>query len=151
MPMVQERPSPSPAPAMPGHVVLDRVAKRFDEGDEPVIALHEVSLTIGRGEFVSVLGPSGCGKSTLMLLVAGLETPTSGTITVGGASVRAPITDVGIVFQEHGLYDWRTILENVLLQGEFRGLPRAALEPRARDFLRRTGLADFADKYPSEL
>ena len=133
------------------HIVGRSISKVFASNDGPVEALRDVSFQICQGEFVSMLGPSGCGKSTLMLLVAGLEAPTAGEISVGQQRVQAPVTDVGIVFQEHGLYEWRTILENIMLQAEVRGLPLAEFEVRARELLQRTGLADFASKYPHEL
>ena len=86
-----------------------------------------------------------------MLLVAGLENLTSGQITIAGKPVDAPVTDVGIVFQEHGLYDWRTVMGNIMLQAEIRRLPLPQIEARAMELLKRTGLQDFASKYPFEL
>ena len=84
-------------------------------------AIDGVSFTIKGGEFVSLIGPSGCGKSTLMLIAAGLSLPTEGEIDVGGNRLTAPVTDVGIVFQDHLLLDFRTALENILLQHRSAG------------------------------
>jgi len=88
---------------------FNSVSKVYPTVDGEVTALAKVSFAVGAGEFVSVLGPSGCGKSTLMLLAAGLEGLTTGEISIGDSRVERPVTDVGIVFQDHALYDWRTI------------------------------------------
>jgi NitT/TauT family transport system ATP-binding protein len=132
-------------------ITFDSVSKIYPTYDGEVTALSKVSFTVGPGEFVSVLGPSGCGKSTLMLLAAGLERLSSGDIRIGDIRVDRPITDIGIVFQDHALYDWRTILDNIMLQAEIRKLPVQQTRQRALELLRRTGLQDFASKYPHEL
>ena len=114
-------------------------------------ALESVDLEVGAGEFVSVLGPSGCGKSTLMLIVAGLLEKTSGTVTVNDTEVEEPLNDVGIVFQDDLLLEFRTTLDNVALQCEIRGTPRGEARKRAREVLERMGLAAAEHKYPHEL
>lgn len=146
------------SPAEPGqteslnvHIVLERVSKIYEAGARPTVALQDTSLRIGRGEFVSIVGPSGCGKSTLMKMIAGLHLPSSGRITVGGRLVAGPVTDIGIVFQAPVLLEWRTILDNVLVQIELRGLPKNAYRDRALQLLDSVGLRDFADRYPDEL
>jgi NitT/TauT family transport system ATP-binding protein len=130
---------------------IDRLKKVYETDDEDLLALNETSFTIGKGEFVSVLGPSGCGKSTLLLMAAGLERSSGGSVTIGGKSVKKPYTDIGIVFQEHALYEWRTVLENIMLQAEIRRLPKESMQMRAYELLEQTGLKEFANKYPSEL
>ena len=140
--------------ACPGNVPevsFKDLCKVYSAMDGDVIALRDATFDLQRGEFVSVLGPSGCGKSTLMLLAAGLEMPTSGSVTIGGKPVTKPMTDLGIVFQDHALYEWRTILRNITLQAEIRKLPADKIEKRALELLERTGLSDFASKYPFEL
>src|SRR5262245_48311286 len=112
---------------MPGErgaaIDIDRVAKVFAiDGKRGVQALTEISLHIRPGEFVSVVGPSGCGKSTLMLMTAGLLGPTTGVVRVAGQALTAPLTDVGIVFQDDLLLEFRSALDNVLLQGRVRRL-----------------------------
>ncbi|MBL8669484.1 MAG: ABC transporter ATP-binding protein [Alphaproteobacteria bacterium] len=131
---------------------IDRLTKVFGEdADRPFEALRPTSATIEPGEFVSVVGPSGCGKSTLMLMVAGLLQPTGGAVKVDGTVLRGPMTDVGIAFQDHLLLDFRTAMENVLLQGVIRRLPMAPVQERARVLFERLGLANAADRYPHQL
>lgn len=117
----------------------------------PVIALEDVSFDLGEAEFVSILGPSGCGKSTLLKCVAGLERPSTGTISIGGAGLSGPPEGLGVVFQRDILLDWRTVLDNVLLVAEFQGRNVESLRPAARRILTRFGLEAFADRYPWEL
>ena len=116
-----------------------------------VHALGPVSLDIAAGEFVSVVGPSGCGKSTLLKAAAGLIQPSDGSVEVGGQRVRGPHSDLGIVFQNPLLMDWRTILANVTLQGEMRRMPRREAESRARALLSQVGLEGFENRRPYEL
>lgn len=133
------------------HIVLDKVSKVYGEGARQTVALNDTSLRIAKGEFVSIVGPSGCGKSTLMKMIAGLHSPSSGRITVAGRPVDGPVTDLGILFQAPVLLDWRTILDNVLVQIELRGLSKKAYRDRALALLESVGLRDFADRYPDEL
>src|SRR5690242_16179888 len=88
--------------------------------------LDRVSFALDESEFVSILGPSGCGKSTLLMIIAGLIRPSAGGISVQGLKVTKPLTDVGVVFQQDLLFDWRTALGNIMLQADVRGLPKAA-------------------------
>ena len=106
-----------PPPSAPAAIVLDRVTKRFDrDGARPAV-LQDVSLTVAQGEFVSLLGASGCGKSTLLSLVAGLETPTSGSVSIPGGRAA-------LMFQESALFPWLTAGQNVELALRLRGVPR---------------------------
>ncbi len=127
------------------------VFRRFDTADGPFTAVDDVSFTIERGEFVSLIGPSGCGKSTLMLMVAGLQPISAGEIAVDGNRLARPLTDVGIVFQDHLLLEFRTALANVMLQAEIRGLPLAETRARALALFEKLGLAQAADRYPKQL
>ena len=117
----------------------------------PVEALRDISLDVHRGEFVSLVGPSGCGKSTLLRIVAGLRPATSGAVSVDGAPVLEPLSNIGMVFQAPVLLKWRTVLDNVLLPAELAGLGTASYRQRARELLRLVGLGDFAGKRPHEL
>jgi NitT/TauT family transport system ATP-binding protein len=132
-------------------IVVKDVAKWYRSGEVPVHALAETSLNIKDGEFVSIVGPSGCGKSTLLMIVAGLIAPSAGTITIGGQAVTAPYTNLGIVFQRPVLLDWRSVIDNVLLQLELRGIPRATYRERAVALLAQMGLAGFEGRHPHEL
>jgi NitT/TauT family transport system ATP-binding protein len=130
---------------------VEGLSKVYATRDGAVRALDHVSIDARRGEFISILGPSGCGKSTLMMIAAGLVPASSGGVYVDGERVTRPRTDIGIVFQSPVLLDWRTALENVLLQTEARNIDRATAERNARALLTQVGLGGFENKYPHEL
>ncbi len=133
-------------------IAIRKVAKIFGEdGDQPFMALADVSLAIEAGEFVSVVGPSGCGKSTLMLMVAGLLARSRGEIEIAGRLVTKPVTDVGIAFQDHLLLDFRTALDNVTLHADIRKLPKREIEERARELFAQLRLQHAMGKYPRQL
>jgi len=133
------------------YIRLRDVGKRYDTKSGVVEACSDVTFDIRQSEFVAIVGPSGCGKTTILKMVAGLVPYTSGTITVGGRRVDRPLTDVGVVFQESILLDWRNVLSNVMLQIEIRGVDREMYEPVARKLLKATGLEGFEEKKPYEL
>lgn len=132
-------------------VDLRKVRKVYGSPKGDIVALDGVDLCIGEHEFVAILGPSGCGKSTLLMIAAGLIKATSGDVAVAGREVTRPITDVGIVFQRDLLFDWRTVVGNVMLQADIRGLDRAAARRRAFVLLEQVGLGGFENNYPWEL
>jgi NitT/TauT family transport system ATP-binding protein len=132
-------------------VEISQVSKEYATANGPLRALDNASLAIREGEFVSIVGPSGCGKSTLMLITAGLVRPSSGTVRVAGAEVRAPAAEVGIVFQDPTLYEWRRVLENVLLPVDIKKLPREQFRQRALELLELVGLKGFERDYPYQL
>ena len=138
-------------PTEPPYLEFRNLTKVYATGDGPVRALDQISLAQRQGEFVSILGPSGCGKSTLMMIAAGLLPPSSGVVAIEGESIDRPRTDIGIVFQNPVLLEWRTALGNVMLQAEAKRLERGAAQRRARALLVAVGLAGFEDKYPHEL
>ncbi|MGL4415094.1 ABC transporter ATP-binding protein [Roseinatronobacter monicus] len=125
----------------------------FQTNDGPVHALKDVSLDIGKGEFVSFIGPSGCGKTTLLRVIADLEQPTEGTLTVNGMSPEAArkARAYGYVFQAAGLYPWRTIAGNVKLPLEIMGFSRSEQEARVERVLELVELSGFARKFPWQL
>jgi len=131
---------------------VERLCKvyRSRDGTE-VEALREVSFTVGRGEFVSLVGQSGCGKSTLLKILAGLLSKTRGTILIEGQETDGPRRDIGIMFQKPLLLEWRRVLDNVLLPVEIYRLNRKEYEEKAHRLLSTAGLADFLRKYPFEL
>jgi NitT/TauT family transport system ATP-binding protein len=143
--------SASPSSAAEAITFLD-VGHQFEtrEGQE-LSALEGVRLDVQPGEFVSIVGPSGCGKTTLLRLVAGLLTPNSGKILVGGIEVREPRPDVGLVFQQAMLLPWFSVMRNVLLPVDVQGQRIADYQERARDLIRMVGLAGFEKRLPSEL
>lgn len=134
-------------------IVIDRVSRVFGEEDgaQRVVALDDVSLRIDGGEFVAIVGASGCGKTTLLRILAGLEQATSGSITIGGRGIPQASENVGFVFQHAVLLPWMTVLENVLLPVQVRGLQRADFVDRARELLGRSGIGEFADHRPAQL
>ncbi len=125
--------------------------KAYDGGENPVLVLKDINLNIAPGEFVSIVGPSGCGKSTLLKCIAGLQPVTAGRIMVKDEHVLLPPDNMAVVFQRDVLLDWRTVLDNVLLMVEFRGLKRKDYEARAVQLLTAYGLGDFIHRYPWEL
>jgi len=133
------------------YVRFERAGKVYPSPRGDVVALEDIDLDIRAGEFVSIVGPSGCGKSTLLKCLAGLEPISSGGARVADRPLVGPPDALGIVFQRDVLLDWRTILDNVLLQAEFLRLPRARLKPRAEELLQRFGLSGFEDRFPWEL
>jgi NitT/TauT family transport system ATP-binding protein len=128
------------------------VSKTFEtQKGEQVVALDDINLHIGSGEFVSVVGTSGCGKSTLLRIVCGLIPATQGKVFVGGEQVHQPRDDVGVVFQNAVLLPWLTVNENILLPMDLRESRRSEHEERARQLLAMTGMTGFEAKYPFEL
>lgn len=132
----------APGVLEPGTVHVRDVSKRY-RADGPVV-LDGITLTIRPGEFVCLLGASGCGKTTLLNLIAGLETPTAGIVTV-------PPPGAAVMFQEAALLPWLTARRNVELALRFRGVPRAERPARARELLALVDLTDAADRRPHEL
>ncbi|WP_026840857.1 ABC transporter ATP-binding protein [Citrifermentans bremense] len=133
-------------------IQLRNVEKRFRSarGDQQ-IALSRLDLDIKAGEFVCLVGPSGCGKTTLINLMAGFEKPTSGSVLIDGEPVTAPNPDHIMIFQDYGLYPWRTVLGNVLFGLQARGVPAAQAREKALAALEMVGLSQSIDKHPHEL
>jgi NitT/TauT family transport system ATP-binding protein len=136
-------------PTDQGRIEGRGLAMRFDTKSGPVVALDDLDLDIRPGEFVALLGPSGCGKSTLLNLVAGILKPSSGAISVDGKPVKGPNPDCGIVFQNHSLFPWMSVLENVAFGPRMLG--RADPVGTARMFLSLVGLEKQASAWPSSL
>jgi NitT/TauT family transport system ATP-binding protein len=118
---------------------------------EAVKALEEVSFDARDGEFLSIVGPSGCGKSTLLMGIAGVLPLTKGEIILKGKPVKGPQADMGVVFQKSVLFNWRTIIKNVMLTAEILGLDKKEYNKKAMDLIKLFGLEGFEDKYPMEL
>ena len=110
-------------------LVLKNVSKTFDDTNQAT--LKNVNLEIKQGEFLCVVGRSGCGKSTLLNLIAGLEKPTSGEILLNGKPVTGPGADRTVMFQEHALFPWLNVIQNVKFGMEMTGVPKEEQERRA--------------------
>ena len=125
------------------------VSMIFGRGDQAVNVLDNVSLEVGKGEFVCLLGPSGCGKSTMLNVIAGFLTPTSGRVLIDGQAVRGPDRRRVFVFQERGVFPWLTVEGNIGF-GLF-DLPQAEREKRIAHYVEMVGLKGFEKAYPREL
>ena len=125
------------------------VSMFFGRGDQAVNVLDNVSLEVGKGEFVCLLGPSGCGKSTMLNVIAGFLTPTSGRVLIDGQAVRGPDRRRVFVFQERGVFPWLTVEGNIGF-GLF-DLPQAERETRIAHYVEMVGLKGFEKAYPREL
>jgi NitT/TauT family transport system ATP-binding protein len=133
---------------------LQGVSCTFISKDDPgqrYTAVQNVTLTVGAGEFVSVVGPTGCGKSTLLNVAAGLLAPSTGTVNVFGQPLAGINTRAGYMFQTESLMPWRTALGNVMAGLSFRGATDADARTQAEDWLRRVGLGGFGDRYPHQM
>ncbi len=120
-------------------------------GRQPTLALKNVSLSIAKGELVSILGPSGCGKTTLLNVLAGFLSPTEGRVTLEGRQVQGPGPDRGMVFQQGALFEWMSVRRNVDFGPRMKGVASSARDQVTNRLLSLTGLADFAEKPVYEL
>ena len=127
------------------------VYKHFFVDGKKIEVLRDINLTIKENQFVCLIGPSGCGKTTLLRIVAGLEAPTSGTVTMDGEPIMGPSPERGMVFQGYSLFPWRTVLDNAVFGLELKGMDRASREERGRQYLKMVGLTGFETRYPHEL
>jgi NitT/TauT family transport system ATP-binding protein len=137
--------------ATPAIELID-VTKRFatPRGGSHV-ALKDLDMSVAPGEFCAVVGPTGCGKSTTLTLVSGLERASAGVVRVDGQPVAGLTPGVGFVFQNDAVFPWKTVLDNVASGPRFHGARTSEANRRARDWLRRVGLAGFEDRYPHQL
>jgi len=139
-------------------LALSGVTKRFGTGERAVDAVAPIDLAVGRREVVALVGPSGCGKTTLLRVLAGLTTPTTGSVVLdgrpvwtGGRADRAALSSVAMVFQEANLLPWATVEDNVALPLRYRGVARAERRERARALCALTGIGGFEGRRPHEL
>ena len=133
---------------------LNEVACTFVDKNNPgqrYTAVQHVNLTVGAGEFVSVVGPTGCGKSTLLNVAAGLLAPSTGSVQVFGQPLQGLNARAGYMFQAESLMPWRTALANVMAGLSFRGMSDEQATSEAQDWLRRVGLGGFGDRYPHQM
>jgi NitT/TauT family transport system ATP-binding protein len=141
--------------ARPAAIAIRNISQRYGVAGEhdSVLALNDVSLGIGRGEFFCLLGPSGCGKSTLLNIVGGLIKPSSGSVSVGAHQVNgAPLpSEIAFVFQESTLFPWYDVIENFRVALKFQGIAKAEWDDRAMAALEAVGMASFARHFPAQL
>lgn len=134
-----------------GHVVVDHLGIEFALKSQTVQAVHDVSLQVAPGEFVSLIGPSGCGKSTLLNVVAGFMAPTDGETYLDGKPIRGPGSERGVVFQQYSLFPWMTVRRNVEFGLKMKGVGRTERSSQARTLLGLAGLLSFENHYPDQL
>ncbi len=133
-------------------IEITGLTKRYiTPAGQPFTAIRDVTFTVERGEFCAIVGPTGCGKSTTLAQVAGLERPSSGSVTVGGQPVHGVTAGVSFMFQADALFPWKSVLGNVMIGPTLNGIPRREAVSLARDWLRRVGLGGFEDRYPHQL
>jgi NitT/TauT family transport system ATP-binding protein len=148
----EARPVRAPEPASKESIELSGVFRSYKNSrDSFTPALQNIDLEIEQGEFVCIVGPSGCGKSTLLHLIAGLDKPTTGQITVDGAPVTGPGTDRILLFQELGLFPWLNVRQNVEFGLKMAGVSKEERKERARIFLRMVHLSHFEEHYIHQL
>jgi NitT/TauT family transport system ATP-binding protein len=132
-------------------IAFESVSKAFGMGARRALVLDRVELAIADGHFISILGESGCGKTTLLRIAAGLLPATGGRVLMDGVPVRKPSRDLGFVFQQSVLLEWRSVIENILLPVEIFKLKPRDYRGKALDLLKMMGLAGFENHYPMQL
>lgn len=133
-------------------IVCKNITKIFiQKGTQRVHVLEDISLDVKNNEFVVILGPGQSGKSTLLRIIAGLETPTTGSVTLDGKEVEGPGPDRGLVFQSYMLFPWKTVLGNVELGPKLRGIPKKERRETAAHYINLVGLNGFENHYPHQL
>ncbi|MHB2263763.1 ABC transporter ATP-binding protein [Aliihoeflea sp. PC F10.4] len=153
MPMTNaaERFDPAPEPdtqRLAASIEIESLWRIYGEGENGVVALEDINLSVASGEFLCIVGPSGCGKSTLLRILAGLDEQTSGSITVEKGDWKI---GNAMVFQESGLFPWMTVEDNVGFGLETRGVPKVERSTRVAEALSLVGLSRFAKHYPHQL
>jgi ABC-type nitrate/sulfonate/bicarbonate transport system ATPase subunit len=136
---------------IPHTLELRAVSKSFNLRQGRLQVLNDVSLDVARGEFVCVVGGSGCGKSTLLRLIAGLDTDYSGDLTYESQGITGPDLSRGIIFQEHRLFPWLTVEQNIQLAFRATRVPRAEQKERVREQIHRVGLDGFEKAWPHQI
>ncbi|MDI2128045.1 ABC transporter ATP-binding protein [Yinghuangia seranimata] len=145
--MTETPPSGNPPPDAPVKIHATGVTRHFGRGTKRVDALGPIDLDIRTGEFCCIVGPSGCGKSTFLRVVAGLVRPSEGRVEITAGTPHP----AAMVFQDYGISPWKTVLANVRFGLDIQRVPRKEADARARDWLARLKLAEFADAYPAAL
>ncbi|WP_020652941.1 ABC transporter ATP-binding protein [Massilia niastensis] len=139
------------SPRRAGGLRIEHVSKSFPLKGEALLVLDDISLTVEPGEFVAIVGGSGCGKSTLLRLLAGLDTDYQGTLLHDGAPIHGPDLQRGLVFQDHRLFPWLTVEQNIAMAFTNTTVPAAERRSRVAAEIARVGLDGFAGAYPHQL
>ena len=132
-------------------IEIQDLSVRYDEGDQTVLALDRISLTVRRNEFVCVMGPSGCGKTTLLYVIAGIVRPSAGTVLVAGEHVDRPGPDRAVVFQEDAVFPWMTVEQNIGYSLRMRGRPKEEIRAVVDRHVELVGLTEFRRAWPRQL
>ncbi len=135
----------------PYEIEIQGVTQEFERKDGKFLALDTVNLNVEQNEFICVVGPSGCGKTTLLNIIAGLYTPSTGTVKVKGELVTGPGKGKGVVFQQYALYPWLSVQKNVEFGLRMKGVPKSKRAEIAKKYIDIVGLTKFANSYPKEL
>ncbi len=123
----------------------------YNQAENPVDALRDVTFDLAEGESMSIIGPSGCGKSTLLFIIAGLLQPTSGRVVIDGSEPEGPGAETALILQDYGLFPWKTVFENACLGLKVKGYKRKDLQEIVIPILQKLGLAEFMYSYPAQL
>ena len=132
-------------------IEIQDLSVRYDEGDQTVLALDQINLTVRRNEFVCVMGPSGCGKTTLLYVIAGIVRPSSGSVLVEGEHVDRPGPDRAVVFQEDAVFPWMTVEQNIGYSLRMRGRPKEEIRAVVDRHVELVGLTEFRRAWPRQL
>lgn len=136
---------------MEAKVLVQKVSKKYISVKGVTMALKNISLSINKNEFVSIVGPSGCGKSTLLSIISGLIPPDEGNVLIDGKKINSICSNIGYMLQDDYLFEWRTVLENVRLGLEIKGNISNDTNNKIMSLLNKYGLGEFANHYPGEL
>jgi len=132
-------------------IVFDNVSRVFVRDGKDFLTLDRIDLTIREKEFVAIVGPSGCGKTTCLRMVAGLEFPSNGTVKVGGSVVTGPGPERAVVFQQFGLFPWKSVWENIDFGLKCKGLPVAERGGHVKRFIELMSLQGYESAFPHQL
>ena len=130
---------------------LKNISKKYQAKNGEIVAIENISFDVEKGEFVSIIGPSGCGKSTLLSIISGLEEKNSGSIFIDNEEVIGLSPKIGYMLQKDSLLEWRTIYDNVIFGLEVKKIKNRENEEYVINLLKKYGLYEFKDKYPTQL
>lgn len=130
---------------------MQNVGLNYHSKDGETVAIDDISFCVNKNEFVGLVGPSGCGKTTILSLISGILTPSRGQVLIEGKSTKEKGTKIGYMFQRDLLFPWRTIMQNVSLGAELNHDKTSNTKQKTIELLKKYGIYDFKDKYPSEL